>query len=109
MIIELAKPSITIKPDNIVCSEAVTLTVSIAEENGVIYQWMKDGTYITKSSGAIGIGCDYSGFNNQTLRITKFSLQEPGGHHGEYICRVTINDQSIDSESVQLKGLFTSL
>ena len=106
MIIELAKPSITVEPGNIVCSEEVTLTVSIAEENGVTYQWIKDRKPI-KSSGVIGFVKDCSGINDQTLRITNFSLQEPGGHHGEYVCGVTINGQSIDSETVQLKGLFT--
>ena len=83
--------------DNIVCTEQVELTVSVPPSDGITYQWIKDGTDIKDG---------YAGAKDQTLTITSFSLQEYGGHDGEYVCRVSRNGQSIDSKVVELKGLF---
>ena len=61
---------------------------------------MKDGVDIEVVNG-------YTGVNNQTLKITSFSLRRGSGHNGVYVCKVTINGHKVNSHPVQLQGLST--
>ena len=93
----MKKPSITVHPrnDELVCSERVTLTVSVDPSDGIEYQWIIDGREIQRDDG-------YTGENRQKLEITSFSLYH---HKKKYSCRITRNGCSILSDEVHLTGL----
>ena len=89
-------PKIITDPPNSECVQIeslVTLTVSVTGTGSHIsYQWMKDGSCITRLPNCTGA-------DTASLHISSFSLV----HEGNYKCMVSVDGDEVESDSTNIK------
>ena len=77
-------------------TQEVALSVSATGAGTIMYEWMKDGSSIATLEST-----DFTAADSPILRISHFSKK----HEGKYSCVVRNQDNTLDSHTVNLRGI----